>query len=96
MEDFMTTATPFQQEVATFLSTCTAVIQAAKDKPQNGGLQYAAAYAKGGQKLCRDLHNEGCLADALRTQAAYILSNLGHWQGPEARKHKEELRKWVK
>ena len=96
MEDFMTDQTTFQQEVATFLSTCAAVIQAAKDKPQNGGLQYAAAYAEEGKALCQRIRVESRLADALRPQAAYILSNLGQWRGPEARKHKKELLKWVK
>ena len=92
----MTAPTHFQQEVTAFLSTCSAVIQAAKDKPQNGGLQYAAAYAKAAKELCQRIRLESGLADALSTQAAYILSNLGHWRGPEAQKHKEELRKWVK
>ena len=92
----MTAPATFQQEVSAFLSTCAAVIQAAKGKPQNGGLQYAAAYAKAGEELCRDARNEAALADALHVQSAYILSNLGQWRGPEARKHKEELRKWVK
>lgn len=88
-------ATTFRRDVAAFLSSCEAIEQAAADKPGNSGLQYAAAYARGAKEICQNIRSEAHLATALRAQAAYILANLGYWHGAEARKHKEELLKWV-
>lgn len=88
-------ANTFQQDVAAFLASCEAIERAAADKPGNSGLKHAAAYAVAVKGICRNIRPEAHLATALRDQAAYILANLSYWHGAEARKHKEELLKWV-
>ena len=53
-----------------FQFLCHTVVLAAPDS-------YAKAYARAGMNM----HTE----DAMSAQISYILSNLGHWRGEEAR-----------
>jgi phosphoserine aminotransferase len=70
------------------IAACEAVVAAAKDKP-NGNLPYAARYA---QVILR----ENLTWNAIPTQCLYILSNITHWRGDEAKKARAVFKEWSK
>lgn len=53
---------------------------------------YAVAYATAGEQLVR----ENADFHTCKVQALYVLSNLSHWRGDEAKAVKETLRAFVK
>lgn len=71
----------------TFDECCNAVIKAAREKPSNYFLQYAASYARAGI---------GMTGEKARVQALYILSNLAYWRGEKAKEVKAALKGYTK
>jgi hypothetical protein len=70
------------------IAACEAVVAAAKDKPK-GNLPYAASYAQ-------VIWSERIPRSAIPTQCLYILSNITHWRGDEAKKARAVFKEWSK
>lgn len=66
-----------QLGTAAFNDACKRVCRAAKSAKPGSLIHYAATYASAGRHMTDRRE--------IRVQALYILSNLSHWRGDEAR-----------
>lgn len=67
-----------------FNEACQRIVIAAKESYPEGMIQYAANYARIGMSMTD--------REEIRTQALYILNNLRHWRGEEAKMVKETIK----
>ncbi len=67
------------------------LLRTVKRKATGSNARYAKTYADAAEMAYYDYGFKG-----LKTQVAYVLSNLGGWRGDEAKKVKAELRKLIK
>ena len=67
------------------------LLRIVKRKATGSNARYAKTYADAAEMAYYDYGFKG-----LKTQVAYVLSNLGGWRGDEAKKVKAELRKLIK
>jgi hypothetical protein len=83
----METKQPELPGTVAFQECCQRVIRAAKEAKPHNMIQYARTYAEAGLGM-HDRHS-------IKSQALYILSNLGTWRGEEAKMVKAQLKEFA-
>lgn len=78
------------QQVGTlaFNECCQRIIRAASRNEGGRNMPYAAAYAKAGIGMTDP--------DEVRVQSLYILNNMSHWRGDEAKMVRTQLKEFSK
>jgi hypothetical protein len=71
--------------VRTFHQCCEKVVAAVVASKPGSLMRYAAAYAQAGREMDDP--------EYIRVQCLYILNNLGHWRGEEAREVKATFKR---